>query len=440
MRLAVAVVCGLIAGGARASAQDAPIPLTLDEAVARGVESSHRIAEGDARAAAAAATADARRAIALPQIAAQAGYTRTNHVEQFGVPVPDNPLRVIYPDIPDNYRTRLDAQWLLWDGGRARELERAARTDASASAAEVAVVRADLKLEIARAYWRLVTASESLRVVDQSVVRVEAHLRDVQNQLAAGLIAPNDVLAVEAQRSRQRMLSIQAASARTVAEAALARLVGLPPGSRVNAVSPPNASAIGARDWSVLAIFDEARQRSPERAVLLERIQAAESRERAAVLARQPMVGVGGGFDYARPNPRVFPREDRWRESWDASINLNWPIFDGGRARAEQAETTQATRALRERLAELDSLLSLEAHQRLSELESSRAAIGAAEDAVRAATEARRVAGERFAAGVATSTDLLDAQVVVLQAELDRTSALANARLAEAAVLRTVGR
>jgi outer membrane protein TolC len=47
---------------------------------------------------------------------------------------------------------------------------------------------------------------------------------------------------------------------------------------------------------------------------------------------------------------------------------------------------------------------------------------------------------ERFAAGVATATDLLDAQVALLQAELDRTRALAGARLANARLDRALGR
>ena len=66
--------------------------------------------------------------------------------------------------------------------------------------------------------------------------------------------------------------------------------------------------------------------------------------------------------------------------------------------------------------------------------------MAAAADGVRSATEARRVVGERFAAGVATSTDVLDAEIAVLQAELDRTRALAGARLADARLARAVGR
>ena len=52
----------------------------------------------------------------------------------------------------------------------------------------------------------------------------------------------------------------------------------------------------------------------------------------------------------------------------------------------------------------------------------------AAADGVRSAAEARRVVAERFAVGVATSTEVLDAQLALLQAELDRTRALAAIR------------
>ena len=106
----------------------------------------------------------------------------------------------------------------------------------------------------------------------------------------------------------------------------------------------------------------------------------------------------------------------------------------------EVAEAASLKEATRERLAEFDSTLALEIRQRTLDLDSTRAQIGAASEGVRAATEARRVVQERFAAGVATSTDLLDAQVALLQAELDRTRALANARLASARLDRALGR
>src|SRR6185503_9582288 len=102
-----------------------------------GLETSHRIGEAVARGEAADAIIGERRAATLPQIAGQAGYTRTNHVDAFGVLLPNNQLRVIYPDIPDNYRARLDLQWPIYTGGRLDALERAARAEAGAASDDV---------------------------------------------------------------------------------------------------------------------------------------------------------------------------------------------------------------------------------------------------------------------------------------------------------------
>jgi len=414
-----------------------PFQLTLDEAIRRGLETSHRLAEVVVRGDAADAAAGERHAVTLPQVVALAGYTRTNHVDEFGVVTPTGQLKVIYPDVPDNYRTRLDLQWPIYTGGRLDALERAARIEATASADDLAAARADLTLEITRAYWALVTATESVRVVQESRARVDAHVRDVRNQLTAGLVPPNDVLSAEAQASRQRMLAAQTRSLREVSEAELARLVGVAPGAAI-ALAPmlDVAPFAGAPLDQLIAA---AKAQRPERASLVKRLDAAGARANAATAGAKPTVAVAGGVDYGQPNPRIFPREAAWHSSWDAGINVSWPIFDGGRTKSDMAGATAASRMLQERLAEFDSIVAMEIRQRLSEAESSRAAIEAAGDAVRAATEARRVVSERFAAGVATSTDVLDAQGLLLQAELERTQAVAAARLADARLARAVG-
>jgi outer membrane protein TolC len=421
-----------------AQTPQAPLRLTLDEAVRRGLETSHRIAEAVARGDAADAVVGVRHAAVLPQIAAQAGYTRTNHVVPYGILLPNNQLSAIYPDVPDNYRTRVDLQWPIYTSGRLDALERAARFEATASADDIASARADLTLEITRTYWGLVTAIDSVRVVEEAVKRIDAHLQDVRNQLDAGLVPPNDVLNVEAQASRQRTLAIQARGARDVSAAELGRLVGAPPDAAIEpavTLAPPEPAALGAD-----ALVEQARQQRPERAALTKHLSAADERGHAAAAGLKPIVAVGAGVDYARPNPHIFPREDAWKPSWDASVNVNWPLFDGGKTRSEVAEAAASSRVYRERLAEFDSVLAVEIRQRLTELTSARAAIDSATDAVRSATESRRVVTERFGAGVATSTDVLDAHVAVLQAELDRTHAIASARLAEARLARALGK
>jgi outer membrane protein TolC len=154
----------------------------------------------------------------------------------------------------------------------------------------------------------------------------------------------------------------------------------------------------------------------------------------------RPQVAVVGGYDYARPNPRTFPRSREGRTSWDAGVNVSWTLWDGGRRAAEHGEAAATAAAIRTRVAEFDRQVTFEVKARALELESSRQAVIAATDGIRAAVEAERVVGERYRAGVLTSTEVLDALVARLQAELDRTRAIASVRLAEARLERAVGR
>jgi outer membrane protein len=416
------------------------ISLTSEEAVARAIQTSHRLAEARAREAGAQAAVRARAAADQPSLNVSATYTRTSHVEEFGVVQPNGTLRVIFPDIPDNLLTRTLFQWPIYTAGRSDALQRAAEAEARATSAEVAIAQADLRLEVIRSYWALATATESEEVLQQALDRADAHLRDVRSRFESGLIPPNEVASAEAQRSRQAMQVIEAHNLRSSVLEDLRRLTGIT--ADITAADGLDTSFPQAAAAAIAA----GAQASPdtsgraERQALAARIIAADERRRAIEAGRRPTITLSGALDYSNPNPRVFPRRAGWREWWEVSATANWTLWDGGRIAAESAEATAAANAVRARLSELDSLIALDVRQRLLDADSARAALVAAVDAVRSAAEARRVVAERFNAGVATSTDVLDAQLALLQAELDRTRALANIRLADARLDRALGR
>lgn len=432
----------------------------------RGIEASHRLEDLGARQDAARAAVDQREAAKRPQVTAIASYTRTNHVEEFSVPNATGGVRVIYPDIPDNVRSRIDLQWPIYTGGRLQALTRAAAAETDALGQDREAARADLKLEITRSFLAVLTARASLDVVRQALERTSAHLGDVRNQLSVGLVPPSDVLSIEAQHARQRMLSIEAESIVETTTADFKRLVGLDPETPIELVADladlkvsttkevpvAQPEAPVARPFKAVAqpegpvaqpfkaVVSEARENRSERKSLLFRIAAAEERVAAAAGGALPVLTAIGGYDMARPNPRIFPIQEKWKPSWDIGVNLRWSLFDGGRVRAETAEAAANRRAIEARLREFDAAVDVEVRQRTAELRSAAAAIEAAETGVRAAMEARRVIAERFSAGVATNTDVLNAQAVLLQAELDLTRARANAALASARLDRSLGR
>lgn len=420
------------------AAQPAPIRLTVADAITRGFETSHRLAEARAREQGAQATLRVAQAGAKPVVSASGGYTRTNHVEEFAFNQGGGRV-VVYPDIPDNFGTRLSFQWPIYTSGRTDALERAAAAEARAVAADIDTARADLRFEIVRAYWGAATAREAVRVLEESAARADAQLKDARQRFAVGLIPPNEVSSLEAQRSREQAQLIEAGNLRESSLIELRRLVGAADGTVIELAEALDATTAPAAP-DARALVREAFEQRPERKALTLRLGGIEAREQAAMTGNKPVVAVGAGVDYARPNQRIFPRQGTWQESWDLSVNVSWPFLDFGRTKAQVAEVSAAAAATRERLAEFDSVVSADVRQRLLDLDSSLAMVRAASDAVRSATEARRVVGDRFAAGVATSTDVVVAQVAMLENELARTRALAAVRLAEARLHRVLGR
>jgi outer membrane protein len=442
MKPVLSTLIGVLLVSGSAHAQTAPIGLTLPEAIERGLASNHRLSELLAREDVAKALHGQQESAARPQLSLFGSYMRINHVDEFSLPNATGGVRILYPDIPDIVRSGMDLQWPIYTGGRLQALARATEGEVNAAGYDRETARADLKLEITRAYWAVVTALASQNVVREALARTDAQLNDVRNQLSVGLIPPNDVLSTEAQQARQRMLLIEAENIVESTSAEFRRLIGLEPDTPFQLQTPPPPTVVPPTP-SVAQPFSaalEARANRPERRALEFRISAAAERATAASAGSLPVLAALGRYDFARPNPRVFPLQDAWKRSWDLGVNVRWPLFDGGRTRAEVAEATANRRAAESRLRDFDSLIEVEVRQRSADLRSAQASIEAAEAGVRAAAGARSVLAERFGAGVATNTDVLDAQVALLQAELDLTRAVANAQLAAARLDRAMGR
>ncbi len=437
---AVIIGCLLAVLPGRAFAQAVPpLRLTLDEAMRRAIETSHLLAEARARQQGAEAAIDVRRKSDDPTVTALAGYTRTNHVR--GVrrsAARSAALRLIYPDIPDNWWSRVELAWPIYVGGLTDALERAAEAEARATGSDLETTRLDLRLEVARAYWALVTAREAVRVLAASLDSAERSLEDVRNRVEAGLLPPNDVSRSESQRARQELFLIEAQGRVETASVDLRRLIGQTDGAPIEPAEPLEAPDTTRSDAQTL--IAEALKQRPELAALAARVEGVEASIDAIGASRKPTVAIGSGFDYAHPNPHIFPRQAQWQDSWDISLNVSWQFWDSGRAAAARTETQFQAVALTERKAEIETLIDADVRKQLVELASARAALAPARLAVAAAQETNRVLNDRYQAGVATTIDLLDAQTSVLQAELDQARVLAEIRLNEARLARVLGR
>jgi len=432
----------LVVGLASGALAQTTVTLSLEDALTRGKATAPRIAEANARRDAAEAAVMSREALKKPLVSASAGYQRTNHVDEYGIPQAGGGTKIIFPDIPDNFRGRADASMPIYTSGRTGALIAGATFDRKAAEADTRTAEADVALDVARAYWAVVTAREAARVVEQGLARLDAYVSDVKARVDTGFLPPNDLLSAQAQRARQKVALIQATNAAAISQADLCRLVGLDLETTVVTSTPlliPVPSPASLATMTVKALTELAQGERSERSALTIRADSARQAGLAAAAALKPQVGVAGGFEESRPNVRIVPRVNEWRASWEAGISLTWQIFDGGRSKADRAAASAQAVALERRRDDFDAILGVELRQRRLDVESGWAALNASAEAIAASTEARRVVEERFKAGVATSTDVLDAQTALLESELERTRLAAALRLSEARLLRAVG-
>jgi outer membrane protein len=282
----------------RASEAQGPIRLTVADAIARGFEASHRIAEARAREDGAKAAATSAALNDKPNVNVSGGYTRTNHVDEFGVRQPNGTILVVYPDIPNNYYSRAGFNWPIFTSGRMEALEQAAQAEAKAAGVDIDTARADLRLEIVRAYWAAATGREAVRVLEESAARAEAQLTDARHRFDVGLIPPNEVTSLEAQRSRERAQLIEAENIRESALIDLRRLIGVPYDTVIELADSLEMTTTAPSQGEVALLAKQALDSRPERQAMTLRLGGAESRVKAAAAATRPTVSFAGGFDY----------------------------------------------------------------------------------------------------------------------------------------------
>ncbi len=440
----VAAVCGptrsWALGVGPVGAEGSARAVSLVEAVEMAQGNSPRLARLRALEEAAGAQARAARADRSPTADVVAAYTRRSDVPIFAVPSsgPGTPPVVIFPNLPDDYQTRLGFAVPLYTGGRLTGALESAEKDREAAQRNGEAGQADLVLETTAAYWSLVAARAQERVLAEAVASYDAHLRDIRAQAEVGMAARNDVLAVQVERDRADLGRFRAANRTEEAQANLAVILGLAPGTRVEPTDPWEPLPEESRD--VEALVEEARARRSDRLALEAAAAAAQARVRIEQSARRPQVSARAGYDYSNPNRKIVPPQDAWDGTWDVGFNVSLVLSDGGRSAAAAAAARAQAEATRCQIDEFDRRVRLEVVHGVLDLSTARAAVEIADGTVQAARENVRVAADRFHEGLVSSSDLLDAETVLLREQLARTSSWIEARLADARLARALGR
>ncbi len=423
--------------------------LSLEDAVAAGIEASPALHASRMRLESSAAKSREIEASRLPSVKLGGGYTRLSDVPPFEVIVPGSQAPfVVSENYFNSYTLRLGIQQPLFTGFRLQAGAGSSRFLELSAGQDVEKDRADLVFAVKNAYWGLARAREFEKIAGENIRQVGDHLKDVRAFFEQGLLTRNEVLRAELELSNAELLRLDARSGAEIALTSLNNLIGLPLDTEVELTTSAEsqASRISVEETppdvpaGSPAMIEAALANRPELKSADLRIKASELGVKAAKAGLYPQVFLSGNYYYLRPNPRYMPARDKFNGTWDLGVSVSLDLWNWGQTK-NQAEQAKA------QLAQARDARRLLADQAVLEVTQSRLALAQARERTKLAAQAAgqaeenlRVTRERFQQGVAINSDVLDADVALLRARMSRTQAAIDLVLALARLEKALGR
>ena len=279
------------------------------------------------------ATVKISRSNYYPEITGGASVTQ-NHISSNSPLFKTNVSKTNYSD----YTIPIDASWEpdLW--GRVRRTVEASRSEAQATAADVANVSLSLHAELAMDYFQLRGLDAQEDLLQSTVVAYEKALELTQNRYKAGLASAVDVAQAETQLRTTRAQAIDVGVNRAAFEHAIAVLIGKPPAQ----FSLPSSPLRSVPPAIPPGLPSDLLERRPDVAASERRMQESNAQIGVAKSAYYPLVTLNGsgGFESG-----VFTTLLQGPSGlWSVGANASEYIFDAGRRRAVTQQAQSAYR------------------------------------------------------------------------------------------------
>lgn len=421
--------------------------LTLDDAIKIGQANNRALMISSAKADAAEARSDEVHTALLPSIKLTGSYQRLSDVDPFAIKTPFLPQPIeVAPTVLNNYSTRMSLQQPLFTGFKLENNARAADALASAGRFDNKNDQADVKLTITVAYWTLYQVVEAKKFVDENVARLLTNEDDVKNLLRAGLATRNDLLKMQLQLNSAKLAQIDAINDVQLAMMNLNTVIGQPLetviqlGSQPGVPIEPEGKPLKLGEVQrVENVFSKALENRFDLRAGQARVEASQSALSAIRGNWFPQIVLSGGYSYARPNVRYQPTRDEFKGTWDIGVSLSFDVLNWG-ATAHQSAQAKAQLRVNELMVEqLKDNILLDVKRQSLGVQRAKEKVQVAMLAIEQADENLRTTNDKFKQGLATSTELLDANVSLLQAKTNYSATLVEHEVARARLAKAVG-
>lgn len=390
--------------------------LTIDELFRLGTENSLKIQADLMKESIAHEQSQTARTSRLPdlQIGLKGGVVGQPIVFQRGLSSPT------YPDTPDwmqNYA--VDFTQPLYQGGKIQYSIRKADLQKSVASLQTATDRADVKLSLLEQYMSLFSLYRQHDVLTRNIEESERRLKDIRQMKKEGLITNNDVLRSEMQLTNDRLSLTETENSIILVSQQLNILLGIDE----NRLLLPDTTLL----YRAVALeqYDDyvaqACMNDPAIRLLREQTEVARNDVRLAKAANLPNVSLYASNTLARPISRTMI--DMYNNNWNIGLSVSYPLSSLYKNNHKIKESKLAVTLSQN--TEEQKIQQIKVNVRTAYLRHREALqqVEALKLSVKQAQENYRIMQNRYLSQLAILTDLLDANSVRLNAELQLTSA-----------------
>lgn len=412
----------------QAAAADGALPLSLAEAIDRGVKENLGVLLGQAGIRAAEGDRWTALSDLLPHVDGHVSETRQrNNLEAFGLTLPGIP-KIVGPF--NVFDARVSGSQTVVDLSAVDRL-RARLRALNAAQYNAQDARDTVVLAVTSLYLQAVSGTSRIEAKVAETATAKA-LYDLAVDLKqAGTVAGIDVLRAQVQYQSEQQQLIALRNDLAKQKLVLARAIGLDPARPIALTDRIAYQAM--EPLAVETALQRALDQRPDLKAATARLAAAQIEKRAAREERLPTLDVSGNYGVLGLTAEgAIP-------TYAIGAAVNVPIFQGGRVNGKIA---RADALLRQRQAELDDLtrqVKYDVQAALLDLGAAAERVQVAQSTVQLAGQQEQQAQDRFKAGVASSLELVQAQQAVAGANEAYIASVYEHNLAKASLARSLG-
>ncbi|PYV10429.1 MAG: TolC family protein [Acidobacteria bacterium] len=408
---------------ARLGLPEGNIALSLSEAIERGLSRNLGSLLADAGRQAAAGERLRLRSELLPEMSVRTGaISQQINLAAFGFRGFPGTPPVVGPFGVFDARVSLSAPLLDL---RALRNIRAGGENSKAADLTYQDARDTVVLAVGGLYLQALAAESRVKAAGAQLETAEALYNQAVDMKSSGLVPAIEVLRLQVERqvARQRRIAAENDFEK--------HAIGLQAAQRFHLTDPIRYTPLAP--VSPEALIEEAAGARADYQAGLARLRAAEARVAAARAERLPSLSLDANYG------TIGRRPDESHGTYSVAATVTIPLFQGGRVRGNVLE---AEAALRERRSEVDDLrnrIALEIRTALLDVKASSELVEATSEAVKLASEQLEHARDRFAAGVASNLEVVQAQESVAAADDNYIASLFSYNWAKGVLGRAVG-